>query len=91
MPHGRPSAACQARFEALRAWRNSRAEEKGVEPDIILNNQLLWAVAYGNPRQPAELARDGLLAAWQIDEFGDELLAVVRGVTASRATSRKRT
>lgn len=90
-PHGRPSPACQARFEALRTWRNARAEEKGVEPDIILNNQLLWSVAHRNPRQPADLAREGLLAAWQIDEFGDELLAVVRGVTASRAASSIRT
>ncbi len=89
--HGRPSPACQARFEALRAWRNARAEAKGVEPDIILNNQLLWAIANLNPRQPAELARDGLLAAWQIDEFGDDLMAVVRGVTASRAASKTRT
>ena len=91
VPHGRPSPACQARFEALRAWRNTRAEAKGVEPDIILNNQLLWAVAYLNPRQEADLARDGLLAAWQVDEFGSELLDVVLGVTASRAASRTRT
>jgi len=90
-PHGRPTPACQARFEALRAWRNARAEDKGVEPDIVLNNQLLWSVAHLNPRQQADLAREGLLATWQIDEFGDELLAVVRGVTASRAASRTRT
>ena len=76
--NGRPSAACQARFEALRAWRNASAESRGVEPDIVLTNQTLWAVAYRNPRCHADLAGDGLLARWQVDEFGDDLLRVVR-------------
>jgi ribonuclease D len=77
--NGRPSASCQARFEALRAWRNATAQARGVEPDIVVNNQTLWAVAHRNPRSRAELAADGLLARWQVDEFGDDVLAVIRG------------
>jgi ribonuclease D len=76
--NGRPSAACQARFEALRAWRNTTAEVRGVEPDIILTNQTLWAVAHRNPRRLKDLTRDELLAPWQVDEFGGDLLAVVQ-------------
>jgi ribonuclease D len=76
--NGRPSAACQARFEALRAWRNALADARGVEPDIVLTNQTLWAVAHRNPRSCADLAGDDLLARWQVDEFGDDLLRVVR-------------
>jgi ribonuclease D len=76
--NGRPSAACHARFEALRAWRNARAKARGVEPDLVLTNQMLWAVAHRNPRCHADLAGDGLLARWQVDEFGDDLLKVVR-------------
>jgi ribonuclease D len=75
---GRPSAACQARFEALRAWRNATAERRGVEPDIVLTNQTLWTVAHRYPRTCADLTRAGLLAPWQVDEYGDDLLAVVR-------------
>jgi ribonuclease D len=78
--NGRPSAACQARFEALRAWRNEAAEERGVEPDIVLTNQTLWGVAYRNPRRRTDLSHDDLLARWQVDEFGDDLLEVVRRV-----------
>jgi ribonuclease D len=78
--NGRPSAACQARFEVLRAWRNATAEARGVEPDIVLTNQNLWAVAHRNPRNCADLLGDDLLARWQVDEFGDELLAVIRKV-----------
>jgi superfamily II DNA helicase RecQ len=77
-PNGRPSAACQARFEALRAWRNEAAEERGVEPDIVLTNQTLWGVAYRNPRRRTDLSHGDLLARWQVDEFGTDLLEVVR-------------
>lgn len=76
-PKGRPTAACHARYEALRAWRNSTAKTRGVEPDIILTNQTLWAVAYGEPSCRADLTRDGMLAQWQADEFGGDLLKVL--------------
>jgi ribonuclease D len=76
--NGRPSPAAQARFEALRAWRNATAEARGVEPDIVLTNQFLWAIAQRNPSRKQDLAGDGMLARWQVDEFGDELLAVVK-------------
>jgi ribonuclease D len=74
---GRPSAACQARFDALRAWRNDTAEARRVEPDIVLANQTLWAVAHRNPQRIAELSDNGLLAPWQVDEFGEDLLEVL--------------
>ena len=76
-PNGRPTPAAHARFEALRQWRNAKARERGVEPDIVLNNQALWAIALRNPRSPQELLGDGLLAEWQVEEYGDEVLAVV--------------
>ena len=77
-PNGRPSAACQARFEALRAWRNAAAGERGVEPDIVLTNNTLWAIACQNPTCRAELSENDVLARWQVNEFGDDLLAVMR-------------
>lgn len=74
----RPSPRCQDRFEALRAWRNATAQARGVEPDIVLTNQTLWAIAHRNPGSHADLIRDGLLAPWQADEFGEALLAVLK-------------
>jgi ribonuclease D len=78
--NGRPSAACQARFEALRAWRNMAAGSRGVEPDMVLTNQVLWDVASNNPHSRADLGRIEALARWQAEEFGDDLLKVVRRV-----------
>ncbi len=79
-PHksnGRPSAACQSRFEALRAWRNRTADSRGVEPDIVMTNQTLWNVAHRNPRQRADLTNNGLLAPWQVEDFGTDILTVL--------------
>jgi ribonuclease D len=76
--NGRPTAECQARYEALRVWRNAAAQARGVEPDIVLTNQTLWAIAQRRPRSRAELADGGLLAPWQVDEFGEEVLAVLK-------------
>ncbi|MBN1138336.1 MAG: HRDC domain-containing protein, partial [Anaerolineae bacterium] len=76
--NGRPTAECQARYEALRAWRNTAAQARGVEPDIVLTNQTLWAVAQRRPRSRADLTDGGLLAPWQVDEFGEEVLAVLK-------------
>jgi ribonuclease D len=81
LKNGRPSPECQARFESLRLWRNATSEERGVEPDIVLTNQTLWAVAHRNPRNRGDLTRDNLLAQWQVDEYGDALLAVVKETT----------
>jgi ribonuclease D len=79
-PHkanGRPSAACQSRFEALRAWRNKTADSRGVEPDIVMTNHTLWAVAHRNPCQPKDLSQNGLLAPWQVEDFGTDILAIL--------------
>jgi ribonuclease D len=77
--NGRPSAACQARYEALRHWRNAKSEARGVEPDVVLTNKVLWAIARRDPRSRADLDREESLARWHVEEFGDELLAVLKG------------
>ena len=78
--NGRFSAVCQARFEALRTWRNNTAEARGVAPDIVLTNETLWAVACRNPGSRADLAGVENLARWQVDEYGEDLLSVIRQV-----------
>jgi ribonuclease D len=78
--NGRPSAACQSRFEALRTWRNKAADSRGVEPDIVMTNQTLWSVAHRNPRRPADLVQNGILAPWQVEDFGTDILAVLNNL-----------
>jgi hypothetical protein len=45
---------------------------------MVLTNQVLWDVASSNPRCRADLGGISALAHWQVQEFGDDLLSVVR-------------
>ena len=70
--------ARENRYEALRAWRNARAAARGVEGDVIVANSVLRALAAAAPREAATLAASGLLGAWKLRTYGDEIVAVLR-------------
>lgn len=64
-------------YEALRAWRNDAARQRGVEPDVIMSNAALMSIAH---RRPATL--DGLegiegLGPWRRRAYGAQVLEVV--------------
>ena len=67
-----------ARYEALRAWRNSLAEARNVEPDVILSNNTLMALAKEAPRTAQALAEVEALDDWQRKTYGDDLLRILR-------------
>jgi ribonuclease D len=75
--HRPPDEETLRRYEALRAWRKHRAEARGVEPDVILPNSALMALARRAPRTAKALARVTGLDDWQRRTYGDELLAVL--------------
>ncbi len=77
--HARPDKATQARYEALRSWRTRQAAERGVDPDVVLTNELLWQIARRNPQSLEELAQIGQLSPWKLRTYGPTLLAVVAG------------
>ncbi|MCX7671928.1 MAG: HRDC domain-containing protein, partial [Anaerolineae bacterium] len=74
---GRPDPAVSARYDRLRAWRARRAAERGVDPDVVLNNEALLAIARACPGDLAALAGLGILGAWKLEEYGPELLRVL--------------
>jgi ribonuclease D len=63
------------RYELLRAWRKEKGAERGVESDVILSRDALWALARENPQSRAEL--DGILGPWRANAYGDEILALL--------------
>jgi ribonuclease D len=73
----RPDPAAVARFDQLRAWRAARALERGVEPDVVMNNQSLMAIARAAPAGMEQLAAMGVLGPWKLEEYGDDLLHVI--------------
>ena len=79
---GRPDPAVSARYDRLRAWRARRAEARGVDPDIVLNNEALMAIARACPTTLEALAALGILRPWKLEEYGPELLRIVAGAVA---------
>lgn len=75
--NGRPDPAVSARYDRLRAWRARRAAERGVEPDVILNNDALLSIARASPADLEALAGLGILGPWKLEEYGAELLAAL--------------
>ncbi len=67
------------RYETLRRWRNARAAARGVEPDVILSNRTLHALARHNPTSPAQLEVKDLLTGWERQEYGQEIIGVLCG------------
>jgi len=74
---GRPDPAVSARYDRLRVWRAQRAEARGVDSDIILNNETLMLIARACPDSPEALAALGVVGAWKLEEYGADLLRIV--------------
>jgi ribonuclease D len=75
---GRPDEETMARTEAIRDWRRERAEERGVELDVILSNRILHALADENPTSPEALAQAGALNDWEREQYGREIIGLLR-------------
>lgn len=76
-----PDQAIQDRYETLHTWRKERAAERGVESDVIMPRETLWALARQVPRQIEELDNIPGLGPWRRTEYGDELIALLRRAT----------
>lgn len=73
----RPNDAVVARFEALRMWRKQRAQRRGVESDVIVSKDALWALARVAPQSAAELANVHELGPWKTQTYGAEILDII--------------
>jgi superfamily II DNA helicase RecQ len=85
----RPDEAMVDRYEALRQWRNGQARARGVEPDVILSNRVLHLLAGHNPTSLDRLRAIEGLNQWERQEYGREIVRVLREhrrATANRAT-----
>lgn len=65
------------RYQALREWRRDRANARGVESDIILPKDAMWALAERAPSSVDEMRDIPGLGPWRLSNYGDELLRVL--------------
>ncbi len=74
----RPDEATMTRYEALRRWRTRKAEQRGVETDVVMTNNTLMAIARAHPRSREELAALGVLGPWRLEAYGEDLLRAMK-------------
>jgi ribonuclease D len=70
--------SARVRLGKLKEWRKQRAEARGVAPDVIVSNDVLFAAARKNPRTLEALVDASELGPWKASEYGAEMLAVLQ-------------
>jgi ribonuclease D len=83
--HRRPAPEVTDRYEALRAWRKARAALRGVDPDVIVSNAALMALARRQPGTLKDLKKMGVLGAVKQEKYGGEILQVLRQGSSHRS------
>jgi ribonuclease D len=66
------------RYSKLRDWRRQRALARGVESDVIISREALWALAEQAPTTLEALQGIRGLGPWRIEQYGEELLRILR-------------
>ena len=69
----------RTRLGLLKEWRKQRAEARGVESDVIVSNDVLFALARKNPSTLDALVAAANLGPWKTREYGEEMLTVLHG------------
>lgn len=82
-PHSRADPllddSARNRFGKLKEWRKARAAKRGVETDVIVSNDVLYAMARKNPKALEGLVEVSSLGPWKVREYGEEMLSVLHG------------
>jgi ribonuclease D len=65
------------RYTALQKWRKQRGEARGVESDVILPRETLWALAQHSPASVEAMRSIRGLTDYRLQQYGAELLAVL--------------
>ncbi len=74
-----------ARYDALHEWRKARAMQRGVESDVIIPKETLWALARLAPSSVNELDSIPGLGPWKRVKYGSELLSILTGLASQDA------
>ena len=73
----RTDEGTSARYEALRAWRTARAVERGVDPDVVMTNEMLMIIARQAPTTFTDLAACDGFGPVKQTLYGHEILDVL--------------
>lgn len=65
-------------YTALREWRKNRAAERGVEADVIISRDALWALAEQMPSTLEEVSKIHGIREWRLETYGEALLELLK-------------
>jgi DNA helicase II / ATP-dependent DNA helicase PcrA len=71
----------EALFEALRTWRTTKAKADKVPPYIIMSDQTLRALCAKRPTSLVLMSRVAGIGPTKLENYGEELLAVIQAAT----------
>lgn len=74
----RPPDAAMNRYEKLHTWRKTSAKKRGVESDVIISRDALWAIALKNPKNESQLQAMEEVGTWRGKTYAQEILSVLR-------------
>jgi ribonuclease D len=72
-----PSRAARRRLEALKIWRQTKAQELGLQVGVVFPGNLLENLADVPPADQEGLANLPGMRRWRVREFGEELLQLL--------------
>lgn len=76
-----------SRYELLHDWRKKKARSRGVESDIILSKQALWALAYQAPSNLEALETISEIGPYRREKYGTELIKILEKHTRKNKIS----
>ncbi len=83
---GRPPPEVEERLDRVKAARNRRAVELGLDRGTLLPNAGLLEIAWDPPSALSELDGRGAIKRWQLEAVGDAILSALNG-GSGRVTS----
>ncbi len=72
--HGKPVTK---RVRTMKAWRQKRASELGLDPPLLVTNAQILALSLARPERPSDMAGVDGIRKWQQEEFGVEICEVI--------------
>lgn len=71
------------RFDKLRRWRKQRAQERGVESDVIMPRDVLWELARRVPKTTDDLEHVAGFGPVRRKKYGEDILSVLHSTPNS--------
>lgn len=82
--HKRLDPIFAARVESLRMWRKNTALDIGVQSDVVLPREVMYAIVTADPNDMAELKPVLADFPWRYEQYGEQIMKVLQETTIKK-------